>query len=299
MQKRIIILLLLIIPVAGWSQYRIDYGINLGAANYLGEMGGKEKTRRNFIADIKLGQTRTATGGFLRYRLDPNLSLRTQFTWGRISGADSLSTNPGRAGRNLSFRNDIYELALLVEYNFYQSNDVARWGKKRIDFKSYVFAGAGGYMHNPKANYNGEWVELRPLKTEGKDYGKFGVSIPVGAGLTYVIGRAYKVGIEMGWRTTFTDYLDDVSTVYIAKSDPLEKALANRRLETNAPYAADPENFTPGSKRGDPTHNDTYIFTTINASYALRGKNSFYKSKYNYITGSKRKIKKRRVRAKF
>jgi hypothetical protein len=299
MIKRILLFSLIFSPLLTFAQYRLEFGVAAGAANYLGEMGGKEKTRRNFIYDIKLGQTRTATGAFVRYKLSPALSLRGQFTWGRVAGADSLSKNRGRVGRNLSFRNDLYEITGLIDYFFYTSNDVARVGGKRLDFRSYVFAGAGAFIHNPKAKYNGEWVDLRPLQTEGVAYDKVEVTIPAGLGIQYTLGRKLKLGMEVGWRTTFTDYIDDVSTYYVVKTDPLESALANRSNETNSENAADPVNYIPGTKRGDPTHNDSYLFTTLNFSYALRGKNSFYKSKYNYITGVRRKMKKRRVRAKF
>ena len=57
--------------------------------------------------------------------------------------------------------------------------------------------------------------------------------------------------------------------------------------------------WPPANKRGDPTHDDVYMYLSLNASYVIKGKNSFYRSKYSYITGVKRKFKKRRVRAKF
>ena len=37
------------------AQYNWDIGVHVGGANYLGEMGGKEQTRRDFIWDMKLG----------------------------------------------------------------------------------------------------------------------------------------------------------------------------------------------------------------------------------------------------
>ena len=45
------------------AQYAWDFGMHLGGANYLGEMGGKDQPRRDFVWDMKLGQTRWAVGG--------------------------------------------------------------------------------------------------------------------------------------------------------------------------------------------------------------------------------------------
>ena len=58
------------------------------------------------------------------------------------------------------------------------------------------------------------------------------------------------------------------------------------------------ENYLTGQKRGDPTHNDSYMFTTVSYSYAIRGKSNFGKARYgSYFKG--KKYKKRTIRAKF
>src|SRR3990172_1552289 len=197
MKKLSLLLIFTICASVAFSQYKWDFGIQLGAGNYLGEIGGKEKTRRDFILDLKLSQTRSALGGFACYKLNPDIYIRGALGWYRISGKDALSTNPGRVGRNLSFRNDIYEASVTGQYMFYDIADLGRTYRYRNDFKAYVFAGAAGFYHNPKANYNGSWVALAPLHTEGqgivagapKPYGKFQFSIPAGAGFYFTISK--------------------------------------------------------------------------------------------------------------
>ncbi len=314
LRKLTIVILLALLPFASKAQYKWDFGLGIGGANYLGEMGGKAGTRRNFVADMKIAATRPAIAPYVRMKMGQNLSLRGGLAWVRISGADSLSLNRGRVGRNLSFRNDIYEVSVLAEYNFYSQNDIARFNRKRVDIRSYAFGGAAGFYHNPVTQYNGSWVPLRPLHTEGqtmvngrKEYSKFSFGVPVGVGVYWIYNRVYKLGVEVNWRLTFTDYLDDVSTTYVPTeyfTDPTALALQNRRGETTSPNAAGEKNYgydygnKVEQKRGDPTHKDNYLTTSLTFSYSIRGKNSFYKSKYNYITG-KRKMRKRRVRAKF
>ena len=111
----------------------------------------------------------------------------------------------------------------------------------------------------------------------------------------------------MGWRTTFSDYLDDTSTEYADPnllpegSNGLAAQMANQR-----PYAVSldpnvdlphPNNYSPGDIRGDPTHNDSYLTMTLTYSYVLRGQSNFYRQRYNWIRGSKRVG--RKSRAKF
>lgn len=301
MRRIIFTFLLISVPFLIKAQYLWDYGMSLGAANYLGEIGGDEKTRRDFVMDMKLGQTRWGLGGFGRYKFNNLLNFKGGLTYARIQGDDQLSTNRGRRGRNLSFRNDMIELVATTEVNFYQANDVGRSGRYRIDFRSYGFVGMGALYHSPKAEYQGKWVALQPLHTEGVDYNRITFTVPVGVGFYYTYKRKYRFGMEVGYRTTFTDYLDDVSTNYATKeqlnNDPLAIALANRRNEISGTDVPKPNNYFPGEKRGDPTHNDGYILATLNASYVIRGKGSFYRSKYNFVFGAKRK--KRKTRAKF
>ncbi len=303
MKKTILPILIGLISFSAVAQrklYRLDYGLELGAANYLGDMGGKEKTRRDFVADLKLSQTHFMAGAFARYKVHPQISVKLGFDYARLSGDDKLCTNPGRHNRNLNFRNDIFELNLEGQFYFYEINDLGRAFRFRNDFRCYAFIGAAGFYNNPKTQYNGSWVQLQPLKTEGVSYSKYQFAIPTGVGFYFTMNKQYRIGWELGWRTTFTDYMDDVSTVY---ADPATLGsqeaidLANRTDELGLSNA-DALNYTPGSKRGDPTHNDSYIFTNITLSYAIKGKSSFYKRRYSaYFKG--RKYRKRSIRAKF
>ena len=302
MRRLLVILSLSSLPFLGFGQYLWDFGVHAGASNYLGEMGGKAETRKDFIADIKLSKTQFAVGGFARYKFTPIISAKLGLNWNRIAGADYLSTNPGRVGRNLSFRNDIYELELTGQFFFVDIPDLGNTYRYRNDFRMYAFVGVAAFYHSPKTYYNGAWTPLRPLKTEGVTYSPVGVAVPLGIGLYFTIDKKHRIGWEFSWRTTFTDYLDDVSTVYVDPADLTSAeavALANRRDELGTMAGVpDRDNYAVGSKRGDPSHNDSYMTTSINYSYIIRGKSSFYRSKYGSIF-KKKKYKKRKIRAKF
>ncbi|MBL7882682.1 MAG: hypothetical protein JNL69_01330 [Bacteroidia bacterium] len=302
MRKLIFITLIALSPIVTDAQYLWDFGGHLGASNYLGEMGGKSGTRRDFISDIKLSKTQITAGAFARYKFTPLISAKLGLNWVRIEGADYESSNPGRVGRNLSFQNNIIELDLQAQVFFYEIPDLGRTYRYRNDFKMYAFAGIAGFYHNPRTHYQGEWVNLQPLQTEGVKYSKFGAAVPLGIGLLFTLEKRHRIGWEFNWRTTFTDYLDDVSGVYAdpsSLSSPQAIALANRRGELgNKPGIPNEANYKPGSKRGDSSHNDSYLSTSVYYSYVMRGRSSFYRAKYGSVF-KRKKYKSRKIRAKF
>lgn len=262
---------LMMAPLSMNSQYFWDLGVQTGAANYLGEMGGNELTRRDFVSDMKFSQTRTTAGAFARRKINYDFAVKGQLNWLRLSGDDKLSSNPGRNGRNLSFRNDVFELGAELQYQFYQVSNISPMSRNKTKFICYAGLGAMAVYHNPKTFYNGEWVKLRPLQTEGVAYTRVTAAIPATAGFHFTINNQYRIGWNFNWRTTFTDYLDDASTTYVSHpSGTLAAQVANRTDELNVTpeFAA---NFTPGNKRGDPEHRDSYMSTSIEFSYLLMG----------------------------
>lgn len=304
------------------AQYRWDFGVNLGASNYLGEVGGQEETRQDFIFDLKWNRTQYVVGGFARYKISPKMAVNVGINHGRIRANDSNSKNPGRVGRNLSFKNDIYELSGRIEFTLFYDNDVGGRGYYNPDFRIFGFVGAGVMHHNPKATYqgdleeyNGNEYELQPLKTEGVSYDLWQFTLPAGIGIYFTHKKVHRFGWEIGYRTTFTDYLDDVSSEYAFDEElggdnlELARALSNRTTNESIAqagiyaeeYGMDAPNhnsYWPGEKRGDPTNNDGYIFTQFSYSYVLKGKSSFYKKRYSRRIKTNKRIR-RKSRAKF
>ena len=71
----------------------------------------------------------------------------------------------------------------------------------------------GAFNFNPKAEYNGDFVELQPLGTEGqgsalnssKKYARTQFTMPIGLGFRVTLGDVATLNIEYGIRKTFTD----------------------------------------------------------------------------------------------
>ena len=115
-----------------------------------------------------------------------------------------------------------------------------------------------------------------------------GINIPLGVGFYFTIRKKHRIGYELNYRISFTDYLDDISSNY---ADPTNMsaeaaALSNRTGELSNIDPSFAKNFgynfekKIGNKRGDATHKDAYMTMSVNYSYVIRGKSSFYRGKY-------------------
>lgn len=298
--KRTLFLLFTICTVSMHAQWLWDFGVNASAANYLGDIGGKEGTRKDFVSDIKLAKTRWNFGGFARYKWRPRISLKLALDYLRLEGDDKLSTNPGRMYRNFNFRNDIYDLGATAEYFFYENNDLGNTYRYRNGFRAYIFAGIGALYSNPKSLYQDKYVAMQPYASEGTPYRKVVMNIPMGVGFYFTLNKRNRIGFELNYRKTFSDYLDDISGNYTSTPPPdaYTQGLFLRTTELNRednPGAYD--SHTWGAKRGDNTHKDSYLTLGFSYAYVMRGKASFYRTKNTGFFSKKRKM--RKIRAKF
>lgn len=242
----------------------------------------------SYVGDIT-SQKRPGVSVTGAYRFSPSSHVRLNLFYGHIAGTDSLSEERNERIRNLSFRSPIYEASL--NYVF----DIPFYGRRydeRPITAFYVWTGVGYHLFNPQANVNGQWVDLEPLGTEGQylsdtlalagttfptPYKRHGLVVPLGLGLRFSPKyQKWDIELELGWRATFTDYVDDVSGVYPDQNllegfNPLTAQLSDRIDRTSYSEADFPEGAPEliGSIRGDGRNIDLYMFSSISFNYIL------------------------------
>jgi Domain of unknown function (DUF6089) len=266
MKKIQLLLIFILVTNIAFSQ-RFHIGVFGGLAAYNGDL-----TDKIFPKKVTNG----AIGITGNYELTDNIMLRGGFTYSIVGGADRFSKDPDLRARNLAFETSISELSVVGEYYLLNLYD------NRIS--PYAFAGLALYHFNPYA-FNGttDKIFLKPLSTEGqglpgyadrKPYSLTQAAIPFGGGVKFAINDNLHLGLEVGFRKLFTDYLDDVSTTY---ADPADLLAARGQLAVDMSYRGDdvgnPVYPAKGAGRGGPNHNDTYYFTGLHLTYRLAGTN--------------------------
>jgi hypothetical protein len=252
--------------------------IGTGVSSYFGELK-EEKRSIDSKLNINVG---------LKYYFTNRISVRSELTWFQLHGDDSEAKDQDRVYRNLDFTANNFEL------NATGAVDLFPAGQRfyqRPKLNLYGFAGIGLLYSNPKTEYQGKKYALQSLQTEGVKYSRFQAVIPYGFGARVMLTPFVNIALEAGYRLTFTDYLDDVSTVHLdpsAFTDPIAAALSDRRPEVGQPIAA------PGTRRGNPEKNDSYLLINAKLEYYIPDGVFWNTSKKLYKSKRKAYYRKRR-----
>ncbi len=267
MKKIVQILTLSLLPFIGISQH-FEAGLLIGATNYLGDLS-------NNSGSLYLSETKPAFGVLAKYNFNHLLAIRAgaNYTW--VAGRDANVKNDDFVRmRNLSFRSSILEFSLIGEINLpgYQPYALS------MPLSPYLFGGISFFSYKPRTRYQGNWVNLQPLGTEGQGmtgrdakYSLSDIAIPFGIGVKYALTDKINLGLELGARRTLTDYLDDVGGNYVTYPDLLAgngqmaANLGNRTgelLETNEPVVVE-----TGTQRGDLKGQDWYFILGATVTY--------------------------------
>jgi len=292
----ILIVFILLIPsmmqAQRWKRNRYEFSFGVGISNFLGELGGANQVGTHYFKDFEWSLTNFAAAIGLRYKLSNYFALNSHLTYGRVSGDDKLTEEYFRHYRNLNFNANIYEFNINFE-GAYQEEQVGRLhklrghhgGKHGYEIYTYAFIGAGIFYFDPTTTYNGKTYRLQPLGTEGQGwdpnkskYSLVQFCIPGGVGFKYTLDQKWGVGLEVGMRKTFTDYIDDVSTKYYDFSkvpktgDGKIAAILADRSDNDAPadQKSQPSISAAGQQRGDPKENDAYIFAIFSINYKIQ-----------------------------
>lgn len=235
----------------------IELGYQLGGSNYWGDLAPK----------VVLTETQMSSGLFARLNLSNSFAWKNELNFHNVSGTDqNFDFNKSR---NLNFHSKITEFASVIEFNF------TKYGTGVLDKKitSYFYTGLSYFRFNPQTEINNNTVDLATYQTEDVAYKTTAMAVPFGMGVKWMVNKNIALEWQIGFRKTFTDYLDDVSTVYPDIDAKLAKGLVagtltDRSIESN--------NGTPlnqqGFRRGNPDYNDWFMSTTISVCYRINSR---------------------------
>ncbi|MBL7776089.1 MAG: outer membrane beta-barrel protein [Saprospiraceae bacterium] len=234
----------------GW-----ELGGWIGGSNYFGDLN----------TNFRVNRAHLAAGLHTRYNFNDRLAFRLAGSYGTISAYDSDSKNIYEQRRNLSFRSHLVDAAMLLEFNFMPYMH----GHRDYYFTPYVFAGPAIFFFKPEAELDGVWYNLAEQGTEGQfrgeEYNTTQGALAYGLGFKVDFSYRWSLGVELSARKVFTDYLDDVSGVYVDWRDI--RALRGDVAAALADRSEEPKIGEPGRQRGNGKNNDIYMFLGVSLQY--------------------------------
>lgn len=265
------LLLIIIISICGLndtkSQY-LEYGLGIGGSVYWGDLNapdfGSNLSNMNF-----------AVQGMAKLNFSKYLAVKGNLLYGKLSGNDANSFQEWQKQRNLNFTSTLIEFAILTEYHLFGYN----FGEEN-PLSPYVTAGIGAFYFNPTTQYEGVTYALQPLGTEGQGmpgfaskYNRIAIAIPFGAGVKFKVNDRVNFSLDILARKTFTDYIDDVSTNYVAYD---ELAAGNGEIAANLGNRIgeylnqdEPVFVETGSQRGGADVTDYYFTGMLTITFKL------------------------------
>lgn len=296
----VFIVVLLFIPASyaqlfffGNEKIKWEVGLNFGPSFFLGDLGGNSGKGTNSLKDLNFKFTKMMKGAFIIMYPSKWAGIRVAANLTHLEGSDAIISTNGiselyRKERNLDFKTNVWELYGAME--FFPTMLFRKNKEYEPRIKPYVFGGIGVFNFNPKGSLTDEggnksWHYLQPLRTEGqgmpeyperKPYKLTQVNIPYGGGIKYYASERINISMELLYRKTFTDYIDDVSTAYIDSANftrnltPENAALAISISDKHIPMVSQiPGRYPEGTQRGDPKDGDTYFSIIVKIGIRL------------------------------
>lgn len=250
---------LFLVTLGAFAQKGWEAGGWLGTSYYFGDLN----------TSFNLSTPGIAAGLKGRYNFNPRVAWSFSANYARVNADDARSENPFERQRNLHFRSAVVDATTMVEFNFFPFEH----GSYDNFFTPYLGLGISAFRFDPKAEYQDEWVSLAELGTEGQFgsdiYSKFSGAWALAFGFKYNLSYYWSVNFEVSTHLAFTDYLDDVSTVYPSESQLRSNGgqIAVDLSDRSLPNADGMRLGQEGRQRGNSRDNDSYSFVGISLVY--------------------------------
>lgn len=236
--KGIVLFLLITISVLSFAQSRNGlYKFSLpgqslivltgvGPLYLFGDVGGNKDTKGLIQkTDFIVAQTKYMFSVNYRYVFQNNVGFKASALFGKFEGTDEDSRN---AARGFDFATNLSVFAMHLEYNIIGGENADFWTPHKL----YAFVGAGVMISN--VDFNSKYAQrpsdshapntvITALPSGGYNAKMISVSpaFPIGGGYEYELTPSFSIGLEYVVHSSFSDYIDGISTSYSKRKDYL------------------------------------------------------------------------------
>jgi opacity protein-like surface antigen len=179
------------------AQQSLELGLGMGISLYQGDI------TENYL---QYNGHKRVYSAFFRYNMGPHISIKGTYTKGIMGASDIYSET--RFDRGWSFSATVDEAVVAGQFFFLNQFVTNRKGESVFLFSPYLMIGVG--YSKIDATFVDRFNPDQTLVPQG-DKDLFFV-LPFGGGIRGELSPSFKLGIEVGIRPTFSDFIDDVVT---------------------------------------------------------------------------------------
>ncbi len=176
-------------PVIATNAQIHEVGVFLGGSNYIGDIG----------PTTYISPNEPAIGVLYKWNKSPRHSYRFSYTQSKITSNDLDSKEASRYLREYRFENNLKEVSLGLEFNFFDFN--LHDSSKKIT--PYVASGLSYFLAKYTLTDSKAGISVR-----GRTERKKSIALPVIIGIKSNISPRLVLALETGARYTFTDNID-------------------------------------------------------------------------------------------
>lgn len=203
-----------------------ELGLALGTLRYFGDLSSDGLSNTKGL--------KPATGLFVRRHVIPQVALRGNVLFGKISAKDRDYTDPDwRQARNYAFETSITEFSVQAEwdilgkkrfrrvdtvnYELDRYRQIAQINKFKPMLAPYLIVGGGFVFSKAKTTYDQLYLETSGLLSQAVEDLRIGsekqgeATLTFGGGVNIDLSKTWLIGLEAGARPSVSDYLDGVS----------------------------------------------------------------------------------------
>ncbi len=200
-------LLLLLCGYNGQAQPVGEIGGLVGGASYLGDLVEQDEYPY-------LNTTRPAIGLYAGIPIGYTFQLRGGLQYAHLQGDDENFDLSHFNDRGFSFQTDLFEVSAVLMWEPFARKRYPRAGGYKKIISPYLFAGGALSFFSWNTDYGSPGNEgfselIRQDERVSKESPQW--VLPFGGGLRFDLNYHSSLGLEIGARKTYTDYLDGVS----------------------------------------------------------------------------------------
>ncbi|RTY83099.1 hypothetical protein EKM05_09435 [Flavobacterium sp. GSP27] len=187
--NKIFYLLFCLLPFTNTQAQIHEIGVFAGGSNFVGDVG----------PTTYLAPNEPAFGVLYKWNKSPRHAYRFSYMQSNINSDDSDSKEAARNQRGYRFENNLKEVSLGLEFNFFDFN----LHDSRTKITPYVFSGISYFLSRYKLTDT-----QAGTTAEGRSERRKSIAIPMILGIKSTLSPSLILGLETGARYTLTDDIE-------------------------------------------------------------------------------------------